>query len=141
MAAPDMYDEKRLNPENSAIAAANRWLRVAIVYFVIAVAMGVFMSASEDHRLLPVHAHLNLLGWVSMALIGFIYRAFPGAATTRLAKTQFWLHNIALPPLMVGLSLFMLTGNTAVVPVLASMSIAILVSVILFAWNVLRQPN
>ncbi|MFZ5722531.1 MAG: cytochrome-c oxidase [Pseudomonadota bacterium] len=141
MAIPDLRDEQRFNPEGSAHAFANRWLRIAVVYFVVAVMIGVFMAATHDHRLTPVHTHLNLLGWVSLALIGFIYRAFPQAATSRLAKTQFWLHNLALPPMMLALGGLMLTGNTALEPLLAICSIAVLVSVVIFAFNVLRQRD
>ncbi len=143
MQAPD-YDsreESRLNPEVHGIRAANRWLRVAVVSFVLAVAFGVHMAASHDFRLIPVHAHLNLLGWVSMALIGLVYRAFPAAANSRIAKVQFWLHNIMLPPLMAGVGYLRLTGDEKIEPVLAICSIAILVSAVLFAFNVLRQPK
>lgn len=46
------------------------WLRLAAVYFAVGVILGVLMGASGDHSLFPLHAHINLLGWVSMALIG-----------------------------------------------------------------------
>ncbi|MFZ5722528.1 MAG: cytochrome-c oxidase [Pseudomonadota bacterium] len=140
-ATADIRDQQRFNPETAAVVAANRWLRVAVVYFAVAVGIGVFMGATHDHRLMPVHAHLNLLGWVSLALIGFCYRAFPAAATSRLAKTQFWLHNLALPPMMVALGYFMLTGNQGVEPVMATTSILVMASVLMFTWNVLRQPD
>ncbi|WP_206186409.1 hypothetical protein [Thalassospira lohafexi] len=32
------------------------------------------MAGSEDHSNLAAHAHLNLLGWVSLALYGTYYR-------------------------------------------------------------------
>ena len=54
------------------------------------VAVGYGMGASEDHRLASAHAHINLLGWVSMFLYGLFYRAFPAAATGLLPKLHFW---------------------------------------------------
>lgn len=117
-------------------AVASRWIFAAIIYFVIAVCLGVFMGASHDHSLMSVHVHLNLLGWVSLALIGVIYHLFPRAAESRLATVQFWLHNIALPPMMLALA-FLLKGNAGVEPVVGITSIAVLVSVFLFAGNVL----
>jgi len=37
-------------------------------------AWGIFMAASRDHSSMPAHAHLNLLGWVSLFLFGIYYR-------------------------------------------------------------------
>lgn len=130
----------RFNPDAAAHAIANRWLRIAIVYFVIAVLLGVVMGASGDHRLAGVHVHLNLLGWASMALIAFAYRSFPRAATTRMARASFWIYQLALPPMMIALGLY-LTGTAAAEPVLGLTSIAVGVAVLLFAVNVLRQRD
>ena len=117
-------------------ATARRWIFAAIAYFLIAVCLGVFMGASHDHSLMSVHAHLNLLGWVSLTLIGVIYHLFPKAGESRLAPVQFWLHNVALPPMMLALA-FLLKGSTGAEPVIGITSILILVSVFLFAGNVL----
>jgi hypothetical protein len=60
------------------------WLRLAVAYFAVGVMLGVAMGASGDHSLFPLHAHINLLGWVSMALfglIGTVHRRSPRAAS------------------------------------------------------------
>lgn len=80
---------------------SGRLLRIAVVYWVIAVAWGIYMGASGDHTDMPVHAHLNLLGWVSLGLCAIIYALAPHLAETVLAKVHFWLHNLGLPVLMV----------------------------------------
>jgi hypothetical protein len=69
---------------------SNTFLRLAIVFALVGVAVGYGMGASEDHRLASAHAHINLLGWVSMFLYGLFYRAFPAAATGLLPKLHFW---------------------------------------------------
>lgn len=114
------------------------WIKIAIVYFVIGVCFGMYMAASHDHSLFPVHAHINLLGWVSMALIGLIYLKFPQAANSALQRWQFWLHNLGLPISMVSLTLF-LRGNEALEPIVAVSSAAMALGVILFAINVFRN--
>ncbi|GAA0723770.1 hypothetical protein [Dokdonella soli] len=114
------------------------WIKLATIYFVIGVGWGIYMGASGDHSLFPVHAHINLLGWVSLALIGLIYRQFPGLATTRLAKIQFWLYNLPLPFLLLALT-GLLRGNTALEPVVGIGSAIVGVAVVLFAVNIFRN--
>jgi hypothetical protein len=114
------------------------WIKIAVVYFVIGVAWGIYMGASGDHSLFAVHAHINLLGWVSLALIGLIYRQFPELANTTLAKIQFWLHNLGLPFLMIVLT-GLLRGNAALEPVVGIASAVVGLAVVLFAVNVFRN--
>lgn len=115
---------------------SRRWIYVAIVYFCLAVGLGVFMGLSGDHRLMAVHAHMNLLGWVTLTLVGVIYHYFPKAAASRLASVQFWLHNLFLPVMMVALAL-VLTGTPQAGPVLGGTAVVMLLAVLLFATNVL----
>lgn len=58
----------------------NRFLRIAVLYLLVGVTLGIVMAASHDHRMAAVHAHVNLLGWVTMALFSLFYRAVPAAA-------------------------------------------------------------
>jgi hypothetical protein len=44
--------------------------KIATVMALAGIAMGIGMAASHDHSLMPAHAHLNLLGWVSLFLFG-----------------------------------------------------------------------
>jgi hypothetical protein len=112
------------------------WLRVAVVYFVIAVGLGIEMGISGDHSLFSVHAHLNLLGWVSMALIGLIYERVPEIGHNILAVIQFWLYNLGLPVQMVTLGL-KLRGMGHLDPVLGISALMVAISVLLFACNLL----
>jgi hypothetical protein len=117
---------------------AARWVATALVYFVGAIALGIVMAASHDFRLKGLHVHLNLLGWVSMALFGVLYRLFPRAAASRLAALHFWLYQIALPVMMVGLT-GVLLGAAAFEPLVAAGSVAVGVAVLLFAVAVWRS--
>lgn len=114
------------------------WIKAAVVYFIMGIGLGIYMGASGDHVLIPVHAHFNLLGWVSLALIGLIYRQFPKAGSHRLATVQFWLHNVGLLVAMV-LLIGLLRGNTALDPLIGVASVVIGASVILFAINVFQN--
>jgi len=110
------------------------WLKLSVVYLIIGISMGIAMGASQNFTLRPVHAHVNLLGWTTMALAGLIYSVFPQAGNSRLARAHFWLLNLALPVMMVALGL-VLFGRMEVAPVLALGEIVAAVGILAFAAN------
>ena len=116
-------------------AHSRRWLLIALLYFVVGASLGVYMGASHDHSLMPVHAHINLLGWVSLTLTGVVYHFFPAAGTSKLATVHFWLYNLAVPALLVFLAM-LLSGNAGVEPVVGILSVLVLLAILLFAFNV-----
>lgn len=118
----------------------NRFLRLAVIYVLLGVTLGIVMAASHNFTFKPVHAHLNLLGWASMALFGLWYRSAPAAAETRLAQVHFWLHNIALPIQMVTLSMYV-SGNNAVEPVLGLASVVMGIGFVCFAINLWKHTG
>jgi len=117
---------------------ARAWLRLAALYFAIGVILGVVMGASGDHSLFPLHAHINLLGWVSMALFGLIGIVCPSVSIGRIATAQFWMHNVGVP-VMLGALALKLKGSEAAEPVLGVASIIVGLSVVLFAWLVFTR--
>ncbi|SRR6266571_3598448 len=110
------------------------WLKFAIVYLMMGVAMGIAMGASQNFTMRPVHAHVNLLGWTTLALAGLIYSVFPKAGGSKLAKVHFWLMNLSLPAMMISLAL-VLTGHLVAVPVLVSAEMVAALAIIAFAAN------
>lgn len=98
-------------------AIARRCLQLSLLYLLVGITIGIGMGATQDFTLRPVHAHVNLLGWTTLALAGLAYGVFPALAASRLAAVQFWLHNLSLPVMMVALSLVLL-GKTQAVPAL-----------------------
>ena len=94
---------------------------------------GVYMSATQDFTLAPAHAHNNLLGWVTMALYGFYYKAVPSAGATRLALAHFWIAFIGALGFGPGVALAIL-GKTEVVIQIASL--LVILGMLIFAWTV-----
>jgi cbb3-type cytochrome oxidase subunit 1 len=113
-----------------------RFLKIAVVYLLIGAILGLGMGIAQNFALVPVHAHVLLLGWASLALAGLVYHLYPAASTTRLARIHFWLHNLGLPVFMVTLGL-LLTGREALVPVVAASASVVLIGLAIFATNVL----
>ncbi len=128
---------------NTTNGMSNWFLRLAILYLVVGVSLGLFMAASHDHAMKAVHAHLNLLGWVSLGLFGLFYRVFPQAAATRLAKAHFWIYVPAHFAQMVFLAL-LYKGNPGIEPALAIASVVVVVGILCFAvvvWTATGQKG
>lgn len=115
-----------------------RCLKIAACYLLVGVWMGLVMGITKQLQFAAVHAHINLVGWVSLALAGLIYDAYPHAATTRLAQWHFWMHNLGLPVFM--LSLFgLLSGNTQAMAGVVIGSTVVVIASTLFAVNLLSN--
>jgi cbb3-type cytochrome oxidase subunit 1 len=115
------------------------WIKLGVIYLIIGVGLGIAMGASENFTLRPVHAHINLLGWATMALAGLTYAVFPQAARSVLAMVHFWLANISLPLMAISLAL-MLTGTKQALPALVVSELLAALGIVVFAvnlfWNV-----
>jgi cbb3-type cytochrome oxidase subunit 1 len=84
----------------------DRWfILMGITYACISFVLGIWMGINQDFAHAHLHAHINLVGWVSMALFGLIYRSFPKLAESRLAMPQFLLSAVGTPIFMVGIPL------------------------------------
>ena len=64
------------------------FLVLATLCLIVGVSMGIVMGILHDFQLAPVHAHLNLLGWASLALFGLSYKSYPALARSRLALVE-----------------------------------------------------
>ena len=123
------------------IICMSKWfLRIATLYIIAGVALGLYMAASHNHSMFPVHAHLNLLGFVSMMLFGLFYHVFPATIETRMAKAHFWLYIPAHLGQMVFLTL-LFRGYTAVEPALAVFSTLVGLAFVFFTIVVWRNTG
>lgn len=82
---------------------ATWFLRCGVVFAIAGMALGIHMAASTDHTLAPVHAHVNLLGWVTMFLAGLFYAAHP-TSETRAARVHLALAVVGLVVLAPGIA-------------------------------------
>jgi len=115
------------------MANIDRWfLRIAVLYALVAMALGITMGISQDHSQMPTHAHLNLLGWVSMALYALVYRQWPAAGQTKLALIHFWVANAGALLLNAGVYALM-AGNMALEPVAIVGSLVTILGMVIFA--------
>jgi predicted membrane channel-forming protein YqfA (hemolysin III family) len=93
------------------------FLLLATVLLLAGSILGIKMGASADFQLAPVHAHINLAGWASLALFGLTYRCFPQLAERRLAMFHFILSatSSVLLPIGIGLAVLRHAPTLAIV--------------------------
>lgn len=119
---------------------SGHFLRAAVIYAVLGMVMGIHMASSHDHSQMPTHAHLTLLGWVSMAIYGLFYRGLGDVAVSRLMLAHKWLAHIGLIGLVVALYA-MFSGVTAIEPLAGISSFIVLVAMVLFTVIVFRHTK
>lgn len=76
---------------------------IASITAAVGMTLGIYMGISEDHSLTPVHAHLNLIGFVSMFLFGLYYHTHP-QADSGLAAIQVGTMTAGYLIMMAGLA-------------------------------------
>jgi len=60
----------------------------AVLCVTLGMAWGIEMSVRGDHAMAGAHAHLNLVGWVTLGMFGLYYHLTPQAAEGGLAKAH-----------------------------------------------------
>jgi hypothetical protein len=113
-----------------------KFLLLAAVMLTAGVGLGIRMGIAHDFLLAPVHAHINLVGWASLALFGIVYRLYPDMAGSRLAGLHFILAAPAALMFPIGIALSILAER----PLLAIVaSLLWFAGVLLFLVNLVRQ--
>jgi len=108
----------------------------AAICVAIGMIWGIQMAASGDHSLFSAHAHLNLVGWVTLALFGIYYRLTPGAAAAPLAKLHLGLAIAGVVVMVPGIAVAV-KGGTEAGAVIGS--ILTLLSMLIFVYTLLRR--
>lgn len=114
------------------------FFRTAILLALAGILLGIFMGVNQDFRLAHMHAHLNLLGWVSFFIFGGYYALAPHAAEGVLPKVHYTLCLIGLLVFMAGLTGIALDGDHSLAPLAAVGSLLLLAGFIVFAVIVFR---
>ena len=114
--------------------------QAAVVFVIAGMIWGIIMAISEDHSAMPAHAHLNLLGWVSLFLFGVYYRLHPSLEGAKSAIGQVWAWIIGTIIVTIGVGLLH-TGHAIGDPIAAVGSFVVLFDMLLFGWLVFRGPD
>lgn len=111
------------------------FIKIAAVYLLIGIALGIYMGITDSFQYAHVHAHINLLGWATSGLFGVIYYVFSRAGNSKLGKIHFWLHTIGTPLVLLGMYLFTVGQDGAAFPMAVGGALIVLAATLLFVVN------
>lgn len=107
---------------------------LAVLAALIGMTLGIVMAAQQDFGLSPVHAHINLVGWASLAVFGLGYRAGL-AKNDGLARLHFWIALAGIVVFPIGIY-YAITQHVEIGAMIGSL--LVLASMLLFGINFLR---
>jgi hypothetical protein len=122
----------------------SKWIKIAVLYFILGVGFGLYMHATFQLQWGATHAHINVVGWLTTAVIGLIYSVYPLAGNSSLGKAHFWLHNIGLPILLIGMLIIQPTIGASMAMIQFCVWVgggALALSIIVFIANVFKNVN
>ena len=100
---------------------------------------GMHMGEANDFQLAPAHAHLNLLGWVTMALYGTFYALTAQTMSPRLAWTNFLLSVAGILVMIPSLAIFLATSNKDLIKVMVVGEVLSVLALLTFLISVFRE--
>jgi hypothetical protein len=120
--------------------ASSLSFQAGVLFVLAGMVWGLQMAISNDHSAFPAHAHLNLLGFVSLFLFGFYYRMHPSLDQSLSAFAQIWSWIAGTVVMAVGVALVH-TGHAGGDRMAAIGSIIVLAAMLTFAWLVFRSER
>ena len=120
--------------------ASSASFQAAVLFVLAGMVWGLQMAISDDHSAFPAHAHLNLLGWVSLFLFGIYYRLNPALDASRAAIIQVGIWCIGTVIMVIGVGLVH-TGHQSGDPIAAVGAIMVFVGMAHFAWLVFQRER
>ncbi|HKU54259.1 MAG TPA: hypothetical protein VJP60_02770 [Rhizomicrobium sp.] len=112
---------------------------LGVVCLFVGMCLGMHMGESQDFTLMPAHAHLNLLGWVTMAIYGTFYALTHASLKPKLAWTNFTLAAIGVVVMIPSLALYLPAHDAKFIPGIIVGEIATVLSLLTFAISVYRE--
>ena len=123
---------------------SRNFLIAGSLYLLVGIAFGMYMGPSQAFQFAPLHAHINLLGFVLMTLFGIAYKIMPELAGNALAKAHFWLHQAGALVLLVLLFLMIQAGEGGEAtfgPIMALPELAVFIGIACYALNLYKNAK
>lgn len=117
------------------------FLLVGVFYLIIGMLLGNFMGRTADHTQMPTHAHIMMLGFISMSIFALVYRLWPAMQDTVLAKIHFGLHQVGTLSMVILLYLSFAgkIDETTFGPVFGITDFTLIGATLVFGWNAFKN--
>jgi len=109
------------------------------LFLLIGMCWGMAMAMTENFTLAPAHAHLNLLGWVTMSIYGGFYALTQKTMSPRLAWINYGCATLGVGIMIPTLAVFLTTGNQALGPVIGLGGILNIIALLTFSISAYRE--
>lgn len=120
-----------------------KFILTGLGYAILGLALGLYMGISKQHGQLVTHAHIMLVGFVVSMVYAMMHKLWLNQAAARLARVQYYLHQIGTAGMTLGL--FLLYGQfvaeNIVGPILGLFSIAVFIGMILMKLMYLKSSK
>lgn len=121
--------------------------RVSVAFFAVGIlcvlagmGLGMHMGATENMTLAQAHAHLNLVGWVTMALYGTFYALTASTMSKMWAWLNFVVATAGTLVMVSALTMFLKGGNDPHwIPTLVTGEMITAAGALIFALAVFRE--
>lgn len=110
-----------------------KYVMTALGYAILGLTLGIYMAATNNHGQLVTHAHIMLIGFVVSFIYALLHKLWLDGTQVRLAKIQFYFHQLGSAIIFIGLFLFygQFVANNILDKILAVASIMVLIGMVL----------
>jgi len=122
------------------------FIRASLAWFTLGIVLGLAMAAYPAWVIYrPAHAHMNVVGFLTMMVFGVGYQLLPrlfgfGLYSRALAITHWWLANVGLATMVTGFFLAPHIGTRSA-PVTAGGGLLFTLGALAFVYNLWRTFN
>ncbi len=111
----------------------SKWLlRIAAIYALIGALIGSDLAGRKDYTMVPAHAHILVVGWLTLFAYGIFYYVFKNISMVKTAKVQAWTSIIGGGLMPMGMLLYYKAESTATLLAFIIPAAILLLAIFLF---------
>ena|SRR5690554_2852376 len=111
----------------------SKWLiRISAIYAVIGAMIGSDIAGRNDYTMVPGHAHILVVGWLTLFAYGIFYYVFKEISMKKTAKLHAWTSLIGGGLMPLSMLFYYKMENTATTITFITTASILLLGMILF---------
>ncbi|MFC3771738.1 hypothetical protein [Paenibacillus sp. GCM10012303] len=115
------------------MAFYSKWLiRISAVYALIGAMLGSDIAGRKDYTMVPGHAHILVVGWLTLFAYGIFYYVFKEIGMKKTAKLHAWSSLIGGGLMPLSMLLYYKMENTFTMITFITSASILLLGIILF---------